>query len=81
MIEIKLKQVIEDPKHLIKTEAYENQGEILLDEEFIAKDENGITQLVYMKLPDHGDKHNNIHICYHRGYRASCRIHYGTTKA
>lgn len=41
---IKLKQFIEDPKHLIKTEAFEHQGEIALDEEFIGVDENGVVQ-------------------------------------
>lgn len=46
---------MEEPKHLIKTEAFEEQGEILLDEEFIAVDDDGVVQLVYKKLPEHKD--------------------------
>lgn len=42
-------------KDLIKQPALAEHGELLLDDEFIAVDEKGTVQLVYMKLPEHKD--------------------------
>lgn len=48
---INLKEVMPDPKELIKQPAETAHGEIVLDEEFIGVDEFGVVQLVYVKLP------------------------------
>lgn len=49
---ITLKEFREDPKEFIKQPAELEHGPVALDEEFIGVDEFGVTQLVYMKLPD-----------------------------
>lgn len=52
MKKIILKEVIEDPKEFVKQPAEVKHGEALIDSEFIGVDEDGIVQLVYIKLPD-----------------------------
>lgn len=69
---IKLKQIIDEPKHLIKTEAFEKDGSILLDEEFIAIDEHGVVQLIYKKLPE--IKETNTY------KKLVKKLHYSTTQ-
>jgi len=72
MKKITLVEHIADPKNFIKQPAEVAHGEILLEDEFVGVDAFGVTQLVYVKLPDTKET---------KMYKALVKkLHYNTTQ-